>query len=129
MLVILDTPDRKEYAAQRLRAVPVEAGFCMEIKEYKSSRSLAQNRRYWDILTDTASQAPALTGDDYFTPDAWHLHFRKRFLGFDVIETPGGVIEMPKSTKKLKIKPFSDYMTQVEVFAVEMGVMLRDGNY
>ena len=128
MLVILDTDDRKEYAAQRLKSVPVDAGFCMELKPYKTSRSLAQNRRYWAMIKDIAEQGEPLMGHAY-TSDIWHMHFRKTFLGMETVMTPGGELDRIKSTTGLKTQEFNDYMTQVEVFAVEMGVMLRDGNY
>ena len=129
MLIVLDTVARKELAIAALKKTPTNAGMCMEIKPYKTSRSLEQNRRYWAIIKDIADQYPALTGEDYYTPDVWHLFFRKKFLGYEVVNLPDMEVDRIKSTTGLKVKEFADYMTQVEVFGVELGVMFKDVNY
>jgi hypothetical protein len=128
VVVVLDNADRKRLAQDRINAVPVEAGMAMEIKSYKSSRSLAQNRRYWAMIKDISEQGEPLMGHAY-TSDIWHMHFRKTFLGMETIMTPGGELDRIISTTGLKTSEFNDYMMSVEAFAVELGVMLIDGNY
>jgi hypothetical protein len=55
-------------------------------------------------------------GGEYHDPDTWHKYFARRFLGMD----PGPFGEgVTKSTAKLTVGGFSDYMTQVEVWAIE----------
>ena len=88
------------------------------ISEYKSKRSLEQNKRYWALLNEIAEQA--YVGGQQFSAEAWHEHFKRKFIGCE--DLPGGG-QIGISTTALSVAEFGDFMTKVEQLAtVELGV-------
>ena len=79
------------------------------------NRSVAQNSRYWLILTAIAAD----TGQD---KDSLHAYFRARFLSkpFELANKDGELIaecQVGGSTTRLTPAEFTTYMDQVEAFA------------
>ena len=94
----------------------VERGvfYRLSIEELKPSRTHEQNSRYWALVTAISQQAPAHMGGEYHAPEVWHEYLARRFLGM----VPGPFGEgVRKSTSKLKVGEFSDYMTEIEAWA------------
>lgn len=88
-------------------------------------RSNEQNRRYWAILNEISDQFKP-SGATY-SPETWHKYFKIRFLGADDIKLPNGkVITEPKSSASLHVDEMNDYMTKIEVFAAEHGVIINE---
>lgn len=88
------------------------------ITEYKSKRSIEQNKRYWAVLQQISEQA-FLEGVCYST-DAWHEYFKRKFIG--CIDLPDGN-NLGQSSTMLTVAEFADYMTKVESYASgELGV-------
>jgi len=88
------------------------------VSEYKTRRSIEQNKRYWDLLGEIATGA-WLDGRQ-FGREAWHDYFKGLFIGFE--DVPGGR-QVAMSTTRLSVSEFADYMTRVEAFAAqELGV-------
>jgi hypothetical protein len=84
-----------------------------------------QNARLW-VLYNRISERRAVDGRK-FEPEVWHEHYKRSFLGMVDIELPGGeVVTRARSTKRLDVAEFNDYMTQVEVDAAEHGVYLDE---
>lgn len=84
------------------------------IEEMKPKRSLEQNARYWALLTEISKQAPAHMGGVWHSPEVWHEYCASRFLGMEAGPWGHGV---PKSTAKLGVGKFSEYMTEIEIWA------------
>jgi hypothetical protein len=84
------------------------------IVEHKSKRSLEQNKRYWAILRDISRQS--WVRGKQFNEDAWHELFKRQFSGMD--ELPNGDMA-GISTTTLNVKEFTDYMEEVERYAIE----------
>ena len=84
----------------------------ISITEYKSKRSIEQNKRYWKIVNEIADNA--WVNGQKFSADAWHEMFKRKFIGQE--ELPGGGV-LGISTTKLNISEFGDFMTKVEVYA------------
>jgi len=97
---------------------PVMRGiqYRVTIEEVKSKRSLEQNSRLWALYTAISKQAPAYMGGEYHSPETWHRYCQTRFLGMESGPYGTGV---PKSTSKLKVGEFCDYMTQIEAWAID----------
>lgn len=95
---------------------PVMEGiqYRIAIEELRPRRSLEQNARYWALLTEISKQAPAYMGGVWHSPEVWHTYCASRFLGMEAGPWGHGV---PKSTAKLRVGQFSEYMTQIEVWA------------
>lgn len=84
------------------------------IKETKPTRTVEQNSRYWALVTAISKQAPDYMGGEWHSPEVWHEYCKRRFLGVDAGPFGNGV---PKSTRGLRVGPFGDYMTEIEVWA------------
>lgn len=86
-------------------------------------RSLEQNKRMWAILQEIAEQIDVK--GQKFTAEVWHQYFKGRFIGFEEIRLPNGrTLEEPISTTILDKGAFADYMTQIEAWAAEHGLLL-----
>lgn len=84
----------------------------IEIKEVKENRSLNANALYWEWLNVIAKEI----GDDV---ESLHYAFKGKFLGWKIIETKFSKSKIPKSSRKLNVREFYNYMLQIEVFAKE----------
>jgi hypothetical protein len=90
-----------------------------------NQRSTPQNARYWALLT-LISEKLKVDGNT-FEPTVWHEWFKRRFLGAKEFRLPGGgTIVIPNSSSELDEDVFSDYLTKVEVWALERNVFLPD---
>lgn len=96
-----------------------DAGKTLEVIIQRKKRSLPQNDRYWAILQRVSEQIRPLNRQ--YSKDVWHEHFKREFIGVDPL--PSGAY-MAKSTTDLDIEVFTNYMTQVEAWAIEAGADL-----
>ncbi len=127
MIVTLDSDARKEYAAKQLARVPVDAGMEMEIRVHADSRTLAQNRKYWAILNEITAQMPAQLDSTWYSAEMYHEYFKRLFLGTEVMEIDGKIYHAPKSTRKLKVKPFAKYLEKLDWWCAEHNVNFDGG--
>ena len=87
-------------------------------------RSTEQNRRLWAILNEVA-EVP-VQGVMY-SAESWATYFKSKFIGCEEIPLPNGqVINRPISTTTLDKSAFSEYMTQIEAWAAQHGILLTD---
>lgn len=84
------------------------------VSGWRPIRSGAQNRRYFAILGEIQEVSRAVKGQ-WYSIEVWHQHMKDRFA--PKIEGPDGSPQ-PMSTKDMTVEEFSDFMQQVEVFAV-----------
>lgn len=102
----------------------------VEIKNYRKNRSTSQNRTYWMWL-NTMSDVLGYSSDDL------HEVFKQKFLGLEEYvvnvrrEGKAGkavvlreIMCRPKSTVKLSVGEFSEYLNKVEELAKEMNITL-----
>lgn len=88
-------------------------------------RTTEQNRRYW-MLMDEISERVDVKGV-FYPSKVWHIYFRERFIGCEDWTLPNGkVVSEPISTTTLDKAAFSEYMTRLEVWAAEHGVLLAE---
>src|SRR4051794_28060168 len=102
-VIPLDCIERRDSLINRLLQAPLDRTWEIVIRPFKSSRSLAQNRLYWKWLTILANE----TGHD---SEELHEYFKRRFLGAELKEVMGTEIEVSRSTTKLKVWEFSEYL-------------------
>lgn len=91
------------------------------VREVRAKRSIEQNARYWALLNAIADFVED-ENSKLYSPETWHEYFKTRFIGKDVILVDGEPELIAKSTTKLTIMEFGDYMQEVEVWAVEHNV-------
>lgn len=62
-----------------------------------------------------------------FSPEVWHEQFKLQWLGKRDFRLPSGeAMSVTHSTADLSVEEFSDYMTQVEVWANSRNVYLDE---
>lgn len=94
----------------------------IDIAPERTKRSIQQNARYWAILKEISEQA-WVNGRQY-SPEIFHEYLKSELLGVD--ELPNGKT-VGKSTQKLSVEEFGEYMTAVEAFAAtELGVQFME---
>ena len=94
----------------------------LEIRPEGARRSKDQNRHYWQVLSQIATQA-WINGKNY-PAEIWHEAAKRKFL--PLIDLPGGG-SIAASTTGLKVKEFAEYVAHVEAWAAqELGVQFED---
>ena len=93
-------------------------------------RTLEQNSYYWGFLLEQIADQTWVEGRQY-SNEVWHVHLAELFAEKEEIELPDGTIHIrPKSTTKMKVAEFSDYLQKVEAYAAtELGVRFVDGRF
>lgn len=116
-----------EQALRVLGALSLKAedDYELVLRRASHQRSKEQNRRYWAIVNEIAEQL-APEGRKY-SPPTWHNYFKGRFLGFvEEIWPNGKRFTVPASSSSLDVKEFAEYMTKVEAWAAQRGVLIED---
>ena len=101
-------------AINKLAAEPV---MCVEIKPYVKKRSIDQNSLYFmwvDIFADCFG----------YTKAEMHDVFRVKFLPIKKRMVKDVELTELTSTTELNTKEFSEYMKNIELVSVEMGITL-----
>ena len=88
----------------------------VEMKPNKDSRSIKQNKLYWQWLSCFEE-----TGN---TKDAMHNYLREMYLGCEFEKVRGHMIKVIPSTTKLNVKEFSEYLLKIDILAQDMGLIL-----
>ena len=88
-------------------------------------RSQEANRAYWALLHDIAEQVKPAKQE--YSAETWHEYFKRKLLGAEEVKLPNGrIILKSYSTADLDKEEFSEYMTKIEVFASERGVIRNE---
>ena len=117
--IIIDTPSKRDRAVKWLAHIPVDEVMELSLRPYKPTRSQIQNARYWAIVTKISEH----TGHD---KDELHEMLKMRFLGTQTSELEGETITHQRSSARLKVKEFAEYMERCEAWMVEtLGVWLE----
>ena len=88
----------------------------VEMKPNKETRSIKQNRLYWEWLSCFEE-----TGN---TKDAMHNYLREMYLGCEFEKVRGHTIKIIPSTTKLNVKEFAEYLLKIDILAADMGLIL-----
>lgn len=95
----------------RIRAYSDKGGlFEVVLRPFQSTRTIAQNARYWAMLAEIAD----FSGHDV---EALHEWCKCRWLGYVEVDIKGKSYAVPRSTTSLGVQEFAEYMTRVEVWA------------
>ena len=117
MNVILRNNSNRNNAIKFLMDLDISEPYEVSVRLFKDSRSKAQNRLYWKWIPDLADHCG-------YTHNRMHKELKIKFIGTTSEEIAGVLITEPKSSKKLKVKEFTNYLREVEEFADEYGVRL-----
>lgn len=91
----------------------------IEFKEFKSNRSLAQNKLMWKWNQEIAEHLRDHFGQENSSQDVHEVLVRKRF-GLKVIQFGNeDPILVRKRTRKLSMKEFAEYLNWVDMYSAE----------
>ena len=110
-----------EQVKKHLGELDLEEKWEVEIKPFKFSRSIQQNKRYWKLIEELGN---FLGYDDQEMHELCKykfLSYKQEMLGDEMIVVP--------STAKLTIKEFVEYSSKVEQFAFTLGFKLQGSQY
>ena len=127
MKLTLRNPMLRAQAMQAIREIPLDQVFDFTLAPHKSTRSTQANARYWAMLTEISEQVHP-EGKTY-SPETWHEYFKARFIGKDVLILDGEPFLVAKTSTKLKVADFGDYMTQVEAWGIDHEVQFTAWEY
>lgn len=117
--ILIDTPQKRDRAVKWLAQIPVDEVMELTLRPYAPTRGEQQNKRYFAIIQKIAEH----TGHD---KDELHEMFKARFLGVTQTEIAGETIKHQRSSAKLKVKEFAEYMEQVEAWMIQtLGIWLE----
>ena len=127
---ILRDEQIRQNAARFINELPInDQPFTVTVERYKKRRSVEANNRYWAILTFIAAEAYRLKiTDKYYEPEYFHEHFKREFLGKRVVIN-GDILILPESTANKSTTEFSDFVTQVEAWAAQNGILIPNEEF
>ena len=91
--------------------------YACELKEHKLNRTLAQNGLYWLWVGEIKDHIYLSTGERH-SKDDLHDYLSSEFLPTRVIEVMGKIKAIRSSTAKLNTKTFTNYLEQIDMYAV-----------
>jgi len=120
--IILDRPERKEYAQKVIGRLPVDGGEVWDVLicRHIDKRSLSQNGRLWKLHTLAARETGC-------TPEDMHEDRLCASFGYTDVRLPSGFVkQVPlRRSSDLNKKEFGEFMEAVEAFYIsELGVFL-----
>lgn len=117
----IHTKGMKDTAVKVLSSMPLPCE--VTIQPFKAKRSHAQNRIYWMWMSEISRQMEV--DGKRFSKEEWHQLCSMKWLGVKTIALGDKEFPMPsKSTTKLKIGEFAEYLTKIEAHFLSKGVAL-----
>ena len=94
------------------------------VKLYKLKRTILQNRRYHAVCSEISEQL-IINGRE-FAPDTLKEYFKRLFIGSSEVQLPDGkTAQYGISTTTLNTAEFAIYMTKIDAFSTEHGVIFE----
>jgi hypothetical protein len=124
--IILRSTQQSDYAVKLIAGLPKDFDnpkWTVTIEKYSKQRSTAQNSLYWKWIEVISMARPQRI---VMTRDKWHYALAMMFL--EPIEVPdlktGELRACPRSTKGLNTGKFTEYLNQIEEWAIGEGIIL-----
>lgn len=118
----------KTAASERARvgrivaALDVDTPWRVEVREYRPTRTGAQNRYLWSTVYGTIAKA-----FDGWRLDDIHEYFLGLHFGVEEIETIAGTRTQPmRRSKRMSKLEFMDYIAHIQEVAAEHGIVIPD---
>lgn len=115
------------------RAIAFLAGLVLDpehpweivVRLYKLKRTILQNKRYHAVCAEIAWQL--IIDGRSFTPDSLKEYFKRLFIGSSEVQLPDGTtVQYGLSTTTLNTAEFAIYMTKIDAWATDNGVIFED---
>lgn len=125
--MVLRTPVEVERALTVLMGLTIDAKHPWEvvIRHYKLKRTLQQNKRYHAVCTEIAEQL--MPEGRPYSEETWKEHFKRTFIGTNETPMPDGTVFISGiSTTTLNTGKFAVFMTKIDAYASERGVIFME---
>ncbi len=117
MKYILDGDERRDNAIEHIKLLDLTKPIEVHIKPYKKNRTKSQNDLIWAYY--------AVIGDHMgMKPDELHELMKVRVLGTEEKVVNGRTLIYPKSSTTLSTKEMAEFISAIEMLAVELGLKL-----
>ena len=117
MKFILIDEVRRNNAIDHLQNIDITKPIEVFIRPYKKNRTRAQNSTIW-MWYEVIGDYLGMSSEDL------HELMKVRVLGIEEKTINGELIRTPKSSAKLSTREMADFMTAIEVLAIEFGLKL-----
>ena len=114
-IIIIDE-QRRDRAIDALRSLPFDVVHEVVVRPHKSNRTLAQNNLLHHWCREIALGVGESTGE-FHQPEAWKEFLKQLFLGQESFMIGGTIITRTKRTRDLKVKPFAEFLGQVDHYS------------
>lgn len=115
-VIVLRDHRLKNRAIHAIRSTPLAPVYEVIIRLHRNKRTLAQNNLYWMWMTEISKHVFFSTGKR-FSPEDIHEWFKDQFLGKRAVQINGITTIVTRSTTKLKIPEFTEYLQRIEHYA------------
>ncbi len=118
--IVIRDDMRRQRALNVIREIKIDPERPMEmlLQEFKSTRTLAQNRLLWWWLAKIRKHVLESEGKFYSDKQLYH-YFCEMFLPQVVERTMGKVIERQQTSSELDVKEFTAFLTNIEQYAFD----------
>jgi hypothetical protein len=123
--LLISSEEGRARAVQILSRMPLQTPVVLSLKPYKERRSQEQNRLYWVWMGHLAQFVRNSTGQQV-NDDDMHEYCKDRFLHSHIVEIGGEFIRRSKTTTRLSIEAMTEYLTEIDAWAAELGCILPD---
>ena len=96
----------------------------LEVSLWQEKRRLRQNALYWKLITEISKQMPSHMDEEHHLPRIYDEFFKQMFLGIESSVVMGKPQDTTKAHKDLGVHEFSDYLTEVFVWASEHEIQM-----
>ena len=109
-----------ENVRRQIGELDLSKAYEIEVKPFAFNRSTQQNKKYWKLIGELGNYLGYDEGKMHQLLKYKFLSYKQEMLGDEMVVIP--------STSKLTIKEFVNYLSNVEIFAVDLGFQLK-GDY
>ncbi|MCK4609496.1 MAG: recombination protein NinB [Gammaproteobacteria bacterium] len=94
----------------------LSGGCTVEIKPKKINRSAAQNRLFHMWVKEIAVYV-SKSGRGCWSPEAWKQYLKSLFIEIEILDVPGGSIQIRRGSSQLSKREFAHFLEQIEAKA------------
>jgi hypothetical protein len=122
--IVIATPEGQRDAVKAVLDLDASSPWVVTIAPHKPKRSVSANALYWKWMDQMAKHFSKRAGP--FTREDMHDIMRHEHLGYEEARKIGStwIKEGLRSTTKLSVSEFCEYMTRIDAWALDQGVHL-----
>lgn len=125
MLYLLNNQERIRDAVNAILSAPIDSGWCVEVKEYKRTRTQAQNATLHMWLTDICNHWNETQGEKR-TPLTLKDECKAEYLPIKTRVIRGKTLVELTSTSELNVEEFAEFLNKIYALGQKLGAKMRN---